>query len=101
MIPFSPGGATVNIDVSSSNQAVKISNQRGEVQVRWMNNGTATVWLAFGGSAVTASASTGIPVPAGAVEVQTIVTPYQDDLYVAAIAAASTGKIYFTPGSGI
>lgn len=101
MLPFSPGGATANINVSSSNQAVLVTNQRGEVQIRVMNNGSATAWIAFGGNAVAASLNTGIPVPSGGVEVFTVVAPYQDNIYAAAIAAGSTGNIYFTPGAGI
>jgi hypothetical protein len=102
MIPFSPGPVTYNINVSSSNQSVKVApGQRGEIQVRFMNNGTATVWIAAGGSSVAASSSTGIPIPSGGVEVLTFVAPYSDDLYIAAIAASGTGIIYMTPGAGI
>jgi len=93
--------ATANIDVSSSSQAVSLA-VTGKQQVRVMNNGTATAWVNFGPSTVTASLTTGFPVGPGVTEVLSI-----EDLgtsvtqYAAAIAAGSTGKIYFTPGQGV
>lgn len=102
MYPFRSSGAqTVNIDVSSSSQAVKLwDSGQATKSVRIMNNGTATVWIQFGSSAVTASTSTGMPVGPGVTEVQTVSSD-SGIRYVAAIAAGSTGKIYFTPGMGI
>jgi hypothetical protein len=93
--------ATVNIDVSLSSQSVKVHDERGPFSVRIMNNGTATAWINFGDSAVTADLASGMPVGPGAREVVTFDNPGNGALYVAAIAAASTGKIYFTPGRGI
>jgi hypothetical protein len=102
--PFQPRhAATVLIDVSSSSQRVQIVTG-GCATVRVMNNGSATVWLEFGNSSVTASLTTGFPVGPGVTEVLTgsIIGPATNgDLYVAVIAAGSTGKIYFTPGDGI
>jgi hypothetical protein len=63
-----------------------------------MNNGTATAWITFGDNTVTAVATSGLPVGPGVTEVLTV--PIIAPLYVAAIAAGSTGKIYFTPGMG-
>lgn len=103
--PFEPGHvATVNIDVSSANQRVAITGANKRSHIRVMNNGTATVWLEFGDSAVVAAVATGIPIGPGGVEIFTgsLVGPGAgDNLYVAAIAAGSTGKIYFTAGEGI
>lgn len=103
MKAFSPrDGATVNIDVGASSAAVKVCDDRGLGGVRVMNNGSATVWIAFGKSTVTASLETGVPVGPGAIEV--LRSPEKTDgqpLYAAAIAAGATGKIYFTPGDGI
>ena len=102
--PFQPGGATVEIDVSNTTQAVQVGASKGHLQVRIMNNGTATVWLRHGASTVTVTATTGqantgFPVGPGVTEVLSF--PSNDGaLYLAAIAAASTGKVYFTPGSG-
>ena len=100
--PFHPmKAATVNIDVSSSSQAVQITGiGSGYKQIRIANDGSATVWLNHGGSTVTAALASGFPVPAGAVEVLTF-SPDDGVLYIAAIAAGATGKIYFTPGSGV
>jgi hypothetical protein len=103
--PFQPRHvATVNIDVSSSNQRVQLASGGCERAIRVMNNGTATVWIEFGNSAVTAALASGIPIGPGGTEILTgsIIGPDTNgELYVAAIAAGSTGKIYFTPGDGI
>ena len=101
MVPFSPSPNSVNIDVSNTSQRVKISDGRGAQQVRYFNDGTATVWIRFGDATVTADSATAMPVGAGMCELFTINAPYNDPLYVAAIAAGSTGKIHFTPGEGI
>lgn len=101
MNPFRPNGdATVNIDVSSSSQRVKVSSFFGPHQIRVTNLGTAAVWLKFGSDTVTADVTNDFPVGAGSTEVFTVLGG-ESDLYVAAIAAASTGKIYFTPGEGV
>jgi hypothetical protein len=102
MSPFRPApAATVLIDVSGSSQRVKINDNGGMQNIRIMNNGTATVWVGFGGVAVTASLTADFPVGPGVTEVLTAKQGANGALYVAAIAAGSTGKIYFTPGSGI
>ena len=90
-------GKTVNINVSSSSQRVLLGNPDS---VRVMNNGTATVWIDFGDVTVAATTTTSVPVGPGVTEV----LRFQSNggpLYVAAIAAGSTGIIYFTPGNGI
>lgn len=96
LIPFRPsGGATVNVDVGAASARVVMS---GGEQQRIMNNGTATAWIAFGDITVTAAVATGMPVGPGVTEVITIPPGTTN---VAAIAAAATGKIHFTPGAGI
>jgi hypothetical protein len=91
--------ATVNINVSSSSQSVALGNTgRGYTQIDIMNDGTATVWVNFGDSSVTAALATAKPIGAGA---NVVCTVGSGETYVAAIAAGSTGKIYFTPGSGL
>jgi len=102
MKPFCPDTAsTVNIDVSSSSQSISLAiNRNNPVQVRVMNNGTATVWVDFGNSAVSTAVTTGYPVGPGVTEVVTV-QPVGATLYAAARAAGSTGKVYFTPGTGI
>lgn len=95
--PFNPAkAATANVDVSSSSQRVQFASGTGAKQVRMMNNGSATVWVELGDVTVTAVATTGFPVGPGVTEVLTT-----NETYAAVIAAGSTGKIYFTPGTGI
>ena len=101
MRPFRPvPGGTVNIDVSSSSQAVKVSEAK-TCNVEVVNDGTATVWIRAGGPSVTATTAAGHPVRSGTAEVLTFVSADGSPIYVAAIAAGSTGKIYFTPGVGV
>lgn len=102
MKPFRPTlEATVNIDVSSGSGRVKVASGDGEVQVRIMNNGSATAWINAGDVTITADTTNDIPIGSGATEVLTFKAPDASPLYIAAIAAGSTGKIYFTPGVGI
>ena len=97
---FAPSpGRTVNVDVSSSSQAVPLG-LAGPGQIRVMNDGSATVWLNWGLSGVTATTAAGMPIGPGVHEVITI-RNFGAATYMAAIAAGSTGKIYFTPGEGI
>lgn len=88
---------TKNISVSAASQSVLVGN--GFTQVRVMNNGTATVWIAFGNSSVSTTLANGMPIGPGVTEVLTV--KLDGDVYAAAIAAGSTGSIYFTPGVGI
>ena len=98
--PFSPSGSTVNIDVAATTANVALGGNYNGGQLRIMNNGTATVWVNIGSSSVTAALATGFPVGPGVTEVLSL--PSSDGAsHVAAIAAGSTGKIYFTPGTGI
>lgn len=100
-IPFTPtAGSTVNIDVAATTANVALGGNRNGGQIRIMNNGTATVWVAFGSSSITATLASAFPVGPGVTEVPTL--PTSDGAsHAAAIAAGSTGKVYFTPGLGI
>jgi hypothetical protein len=101
LIQFAPSqNATANISVSASSQRVQIANTTGRIRVRVMNNGTATVWLAFGDGTVSTAATTGIPLGPGTSDVWTIDAPAASPLYAAAIAAGATGSVYFSPGAG-
>ena len=95
--PFRPtGGATVNIDVASSTANVALTSG---IAQRIMNDGTATVWIKFGpDNTVAATLAAGMPVGPG---VHEVITPPCDSTHVAVIAAGSTGKVYFTAGTGI
>lgn len=99
MKPFAPAKTTKNIDVSGSSQSVLVANALDNVRV--MNDGTATAWIAFGDSTVTAALASGIPIGPGVTEVLSPITDKGSPVYVAAIAAGATGKIYFTPGIGV
>jgi hypothetical protein len=101
MISFQPMQAsTVNISVAATTANVLIENFSGANQIRVFNNGSATAWIEFGGSGVVATLTSSIPIPAGAIEVFSVGSA-ASTVYAAAIAAASTGSIYFTPGSGL
>jgi len=105
MTPFSGmPGRTVNIDVSNTSQSVQITTVKDGLcprQIRIMNNGSATVWVRFAkADAIAAVATADMPVGPGLHEVQTAKIS-DGPIWVSAIAAASTGKVYFTPGSGI
>lgn len=97
--PFHPaGGQTVNINVSAASQNVQVTTGSGLGQIRIMNDGSATVWIRFGTTnSVTATTTADIPIGAGAAELMS----HQGPVYVAAIAAGATGKIYFSPGEGV
>lgn len=97
--PFTPlPGSTVLIDVSSSTQAKALTTVNPGTSIRVCNDGTATAWIDFGNSTVTTAATTGIPIGAGVVEIYAVPS---GATHVAAIAASTTGKIYFTTGNGI
>jgi H+/gluconate symporter-like permease len=99
---FTPAkNSTVNINVSASSQNIFVTNRNSPINVRIMNNGTATVWIAAGGSSVTATTTANAPVGPGVHEVLTFEPDVNGNLYIAAIAAGSTGRIYFTPGDGL
>lgn len=103
MRAFMPESAqTVQINVGAASARVALSTLPGVDQVRVMNNGTATVWINFGGDTVTADLATGIPVGPGRDVVFTVPAELDEVVaYVAAIAAGATGIVYFTPGKGI
>ena len=99
MQPFRPTqAATVLIDVASTTANVHVGRCDS---VRVMNNGTATVWIAFGDASVTASLTTSMPVGPGGTEIVRFRNNDGSPHYAAAIAVGSTGKVYFTPGDGV
>ena len=103
--PFAPlDDATSEIDVSGStgNVALALTDSLGGQvsNIRIYNDGTATAWIAFGGSGVTA-ALTDIPIGPGMAEVFTLPVNETDTTHFAAIAAGATGKIYASIGYGI
>ena len=99
---FSPAQAnSVNIDVSATSQRVLVGSCNSPMTVRVMNNGTATVWLNWGDVTVTATTANSLPVGPGVHEVLTLSPDQGGLLYIAAIAAGVSGRIFFTEGYGI
>jgi hypothetical protein len=97
--PFCPSAATKNIDVAASSANVLVANATGQQQIYVFNDGSATAWIAFGtDNNVAATLAAGMPIGS---KLGGVITVTDGPIWAAAIAAASTGKIYFTPGSGI
>ena len=102
--PFVKTGNTVSISATAASGNVAISqanpkNSELPGTMRVYNAGPNLVWIEQGASsALTASATTSIPVAAGNTETFEMQT---DTTYVAAICApAQTATVYFTPGQG-
>ena len=97
--PFRPaGGQTVNVNVAATSGNVQVTSGSGLVQIRVHNDGSATAWIKHGiDNTVAATTTADIPVGPGARDILTL----QGPVWMAAIAAGTTGKIYFTPGEGI
>lgn len=89
--------STVSISATTSSANVALPSGVPARQLRIFNNAGAVAFVAFGGSGITASTSTSVPIAVGAVEVLSI--PSEAN-YVAAILASGTGSIYFTVGFG-
>jgi hypothetical protein len=96
--PFAATGPTVNIAAGTStlNVAVDAGAAWGG-DIRIYNSGTVPVFVAFGGSTVSATTSAGVPIAPGAVEVLSM----YGATHAAAIVASGSATIYFTPGAGI
>jgi hypothetical protein len=100
---FAPvDAADVEIDISASSQRVLVreGQQAQMVAVRVMNNGTATVWIRAGDVAVVSTVAR-TPIGPGRDCILRFPIPATGRLYIAAIAAGATGKVFFTPGDGI
>jgi hypothetical protein len=96
---FTPKAAgTVNIAATTSSAAVALV-RTGSSQVRVKNIDTTNVaFINFGASTVTAVATTGIPIGPGETCGFTLPAEFT---HAAAITAASTATVYFTPGNGL
>lgn len=102
MSPFAPKKhSTTAFSVSSTTQSAQLSPSPGPMAVRIVNEGTATVWVAFGNAGVQANITDCVRIPAGVTEVLTAMSDDTTALYVSVIAAGATGAISFTPGEGI
>jgi hypothetical protein len=99
---FAPtGDDTALIDVGAASARVKLGDITGRLQVRIYNDGSAPVWIKFGDVTVTADMTNDIPIASKLTCGFTVPPVAGGALYVAAIAVGATGKIYFTPGTGI
>jgi hypothetical protein len=100
LLPFKPdAGATVNITVSAASQSIQVSPILGNSTIRAFNNGTATVWVAFGPTGLVVTTANGMPIGPG----QSICVTVDNHVvaqFAAVIAAGATGIVYFTPGIG-
>jgi hypothetical protein len=96
---FTPKAAgTVNIAATTSSARVALAINSGTFQVRVKNlDTTNAVFINFGDSTVTAAVATAIPVGPG----ETCGFSISGSTHVAAITAAATATVYFTPGNGV
>lgn len=91
--------STTNITVGASTGTIRLITANDTIQVRVMNDGTATIWYEVGNKGIVASVTTSAPLASGACELVTVKAS-NGEVYVDAVAAAATGKVYFTPGYG-
>jgi hypothetical protein len=94
--PFEVKSNTANLAVTTASQTVALNRAGiGTQSIRVVNIGTQTVFISIGGSGVTASLTTSMPILANTVETLTI---QNEDTTVAAIASATGSTIYVTTG---
>lgn len=89
-------GKTLNVNVSASSQRIKIDSDPAVIRV--FNDGTATAWIDFGGSGITTTTTTGVPIATKQAFEFQVANGDATAVYVAVIAAGATGRVYFTPG---
>lgn len=102
MRPFHPKKSdTVSITLAATpSAALKITDAPGLIQVRVMNDSTATAFIVFSDNTASASTSVDVPIGSGGTEVFTFDAPAAG-LWVSAVVATGTpGKLYITPGVG-
>jgi hypothetical protein len=99
---FRATGATGSLAVTTSSGSTRAAlgtfGDRRTRHVRLFNGGAATAFFEVGLSTVTAAAATSIPIASGATEIFGIPN---DATHIAAITAADTATLYYTPGEGI
>ena len=96
---FQPSAPTVSIAAGAASASVALGTATGATQVRVVNDGTATAWVNFGVSGVTASLTTSMPVRSGDTVGFTI-SGGVGAPFAAVIAVGATGSVYFTLGTG-
>lgn len=100
---FTPLSPTVNLAVTTASARVAKTalptNSGGAThELRIVNTGTVVAFVAFGDSAVTADAGTGMPVLPSTVESFQL---NASQTHIAAICTAGTTTLYATTGLGV
>jgi len=93
-------GNTVKIAAGGASGSVSLglaTPPQPDIQCEIYNDGTTAVFVQFGDSTITASASLSRPVPAGQWVVADIPA---GATHVAAISPGGAANVYFTPGLG-
>jgi len=95
---FTPVGATVNLTVSGASQALALNTAgAGDTVYRIANLGTLVTFVTFGSSAVTTTASVGMPIPINGV---VYVSLGNSVTHLAAIGSGAGSVLYVTAGAG-
>lgn len=95
---FKPVGATQNIAVTASAQALTLNNLIGTRTIRLFNSGTLNVFVDFTTGANSATTTTSIPIAPGSVELFTIAS----DVSTVSVLSSGTGNtLYTTIGEGL
>ena len=95
---------TVNLSASNVSSRVEflptatINATDNLLTVRVYNSGTVVVFINFGGSSVTATTTTSMPMPPGWSEPFRV---HPSETYCAGITASGTSTVYFTVGEGM
>jgi len=95
MNPFTPGG-TVNVAATTTTANVALASGAKDQVMVTNNAGGSLAFVAFGSSAVTATAATSTPVLPGAAYIFTVGTA----THMAAITGTGTATVYATAGQG-
>lgn len=96
---FRPLAATQNTAVTASSQTVALNYSLGTFAVRFSNIGTQTVFiLPYEGTAVAATTTNAIPLPAGQTEIFTF---SQGTTGYTVIAGSTGSTLYSTVGEGL
>lgn len=98
--PFAPKAAgTVSRACTGTTARVQVDAGTTVKAQHWRiyNAGPNTAFVEFGGSGIEAAAATGMPIPAGAIE---IFSPNQQGYIAGICASGETATLYITPGAG-
>ena len=101
--PIPGSGVQLGADTTSDTVALGGNSPGGEFQVSVFNTSTSVdVFVDFGTSAITTTATTGHPVPFGQVRGFTLSNPDKTPItHMAAITSTSTATVHVNRGHGI